>query len=183
MKPRALPAGAAARSVLARISPAIDRARQVATEIGARPYLLFLVWGTWGGEQRGEGDFKEVARLQLLPTPRIEDPSFARTPFSAGVLPVGTLRVSQISASYTQPVLQGERLPNGQDFDLQHRRNDFFYELVLDDRGPAENPERSRMRLLAGPTLMPTRVSWELQLERTSEDRANKQAARDRRGC
>lgn len=181
MKPRALPPGAAAQTVLARIAPAIDNARQIATNIGARPYQVFLVWGTWGGKERGEGTFVEKARLQLLPNPLVETMSFSRNPYSAGVLPVGSIRVSQISTSYTQPLLTGGELPPGtQDFDLQNRRNEFFYEVVQDDRSPTENPERARFRLLSGPVLMPTRVSWEMQLERASEDRTNQEAARDR---
>lgn len=180
MKPRALPPGAAARTVLARIAPAIDQARQVATNVGARPYLVFLVWGTWGGEQRGDGDFREAARLQLLPNPQVDTKQDTRTPYSAGVLPVGALRVSQISQSYTLPVLQGNALPNGHDFDLQNRRNDFFYEILLDDRSPSPEPERARYRLLGTPVLIPTRVSWEMQLEHSSEDRTNREAAQDR---
>jgi len=181
MRPRALPPGSAASTVLARIAPAIDRARQVATEIGARPYQVFLVWGTWGGRERGEGEFRERVRLQLLPNPLVETASFTRNPYSAGVLPVGSVRISQISTSYTQPVLTGNALPPGtQDFDLQDKRNEFFYELVQDDRSPTENPERARCRLLSGPVLMPTRVSWEMQLERSSEDRTNREAAHDR---
>lgn len=186
MKPRALPAGAAARTVLARITPAIDSARQVATEIGARPYQVFLVWGTWGGKERGEGTFAELARLQLLPNPKVETVQFTNTPYSAGQLPVGALRVSGISSTYTQPVLQGDRFPNGHEFDKQNRRNDFFYEITIDDRTPSEDPERARMRLLSGPTLMPTRVSWEMQLERSSDDRSNREARIDRargKGC
>lgn len=180
MKPRVLPAGAAARTVLARIVPAIDNARQIATEIGARPYQVFLVWGRWGGEERGDGTFKETARMQLVPNPLVETMSFTRTPQSAGVLPVGAVRVSQISQSYTQPMLQGDALPTGGDFNLQDRKNDFFYEVTLDDRTPTENPERARFRLLSGPVLMPTRVSWEMQLERSSEDRTNREAGQDR---
>jgi len=186
MKPRALPAGAAARTVLARIAPAIDNARQVATEIGARPYQVFLVWGNWGGKERGEGTFGELARLQLLPNPKVEIMQFTNTPYSAGQLPVGALRVSGISSTYTQPVLQGERLPGERAFDKRNRRNDFFYEVILDDRSPSINPERARFRLLAGPTLMPTRVSWEMQLERSSDDRTNREARIDRsngKGC
>lgn len=180
MKPRALPVGAAARTVLARIAPAVDQARQIATEIGARPYQVFLVWGRWGGAERGDGTFRELARLQLVPNPLVEMMQFQRTPYSAGVLPVGTVRVSKISQSYTQPTLQGDALPNGDEFDLQDRRNDFFYEVTLDDRSPSENPERARFRLVGSPVLMPTRVSWEMQLERASEDRTNREAAQDR---
>jgi hypothetical protein len=186
MKPRALPIGAAARTVLARIAPAIDNARQVATEIGARPYQVFLVWGTWGGRERGEGDFGEVARVQLLPNPKVETMQFTSTPYSAGQLPVGAVRVSGISTSYAQPVLQGDELPNGQRFDKQKRTNEFFFEVVQDDRHETINPERARMRLLSGPVLIPTRVSWEMQLERSSEDRTNREARIDRangRGC
>ena len=180
MKPRALPAGSAASTVLARIAPAIDRARQVATEVGARPYQVFLVWGTWGGRERGEGTFAEVARLQLLPNPKTEVVEFSRNPYSAGVLPVGSVRVSQISTGYSQPVLSGNTLPNGQEFDLQNRRNEFFYEIVQDDRSPTENPERARMRLLSGPVLKSTNVAWEMVLERSSDDRTNREARQDK---
>lgn len=171
----------------------VDRARQLYTKFGLRSDRVFLVWTKYTGEERGEGEEKEVARLELLPTPRVSDrTSIQFAPYSAGVLPVGSVTVDQISAQFTVEVLLGKRVPDeacppGSDIP---QPNDFFYEIVNDDRGVASpagcGPEnlqmalrrgssvlpRARFRIVGFPELLEGNVQYKVALERISEDRA-----------
>lgn len=178
--PRPLPPGGFARTLVARLGPVADNIRQIATNMGARPYRVFLIWTITGGAERGEGTEQLVHEEELLPTPEVQDlTSIALQPYSAGKLPVGAVKVSQISTSYGEDVLAGRLLPDGRK--PNERRGDFFYEVrevaaVAAPCGPSEEglvrePERKRFRLLSGPYRPPTRVMYEVVLERSSEDR------------
>lgn len=176
-----------------KFSKRVDRLRQLNAKFGLRSDRVFLVWTQYTGEERGEGDEVEVARLEILPTPRVSDQtSIQFAPFSAGVLPVGSVIVDQISAQFTEEVLLGKRVPDeacpvGADIP---QPTDFFYEIISDDRGveaPAgcgpENEQmalrrgnsvipRSRFRVVGHPERLEGRVQFKVALERISEDRA-----------
>lgn len=177
---RPLPPGGFARTLVANLGPIADNLRQIATNMGARPYRVWLVWTTTGGAERGEGTERVVHEEELLPTPLVLDlTAIAFNPYSAGKLPVGSVKVSQISTSYGEDVLTGTILPTGAKPD--GKRGDFFYEVrEVEDLGapcgPSEDglvrqPERKRFRVLSGPYRLPTRAMYEVVLERSSEDR------------
>ncbi len=173
-----LDAGQARQSLLARLAGTptrpgvLDRARQIAVNLGARPYRVELVWTTWTGAERGEGTEREIARLELLPTPQVTDlTSVALNPYSAGKLPVGSVRLSEVSAGrYTEDLLRGLRLPDGSELDEQ--RMDFYVDVHEDGRNlaPGASAERKRFRVMAGPHLSPCCTQYALVLERTSKD-------------
>ena len=176
-KPKALRPEEARRTLAARFagsreSPGLaDRLRQLHTKFGLRSQRVFLVWTQFTGDERGEGDEQQLARIEILPTPRVDSASIAYNPFSAGKYPTGTLRISEVSATLTKDQLVGLLVPgHGQLTD----RIDFFYEVVEDGRGDAL-PSRDRYRLLNEPELREGNVGWTLLLERAAEDR-------DRRG-
>lgn len=185
--------GLARRTLAHRFAKKVDRLRQLNTTFGLRHDRVFLVWTRYTGEVRGEGDEVEVARLELLPTPRVSDHTTIQfAPYSAGILPVGSVTVDQISAQMSEEVLMGKRVPDealppGSDIP---QPTDFFYEIVADDRsveapagcGP-ENEQmalmrgssvtpRSRFRIAATPERMEGKVQMKVALERISEDRA-----------
>src|SRR5689334_10543435 len=112
--PRPLAPGQFEHTLAARLGPVADKIRQIATNMGARPYRVYLVWTISGGAERGEGVERLVHEEELLPTPLVLDlTSIALQPYSAGKLPVGSVKVSQISTSYGEDVLSGVILPNG----------------------------------------------------------------------
>jgi hypothetical protein len=162
-----------ARGTLAhRLTRTADNLRQLATKFGIRPYRVFLVWTQWSGEERGEGDEKEVQRVEILPTPRITSlDSVTFSLFSAGVLPVGSVRVDRISGrAFSNDLLSGIILPDGTHADHIPEPFSFFYEVVEDGRG--DNPAlRSKFRLLSFPFRRAEQVDWTIMLERISEDR------------
>ena len=149
-----------------------DRLRQLHTKFGARSRHVFLVWTRSSGLERGEGDEAELARTEVLPTPKTTDlTAVALNPFSAGTLPVGSLRVSEVSGTLTRDDLTGYAVP-GQTRKLPEMPDvDFFYEVVEDGRGDDPAP-RMRFRLAAEPYRAETALSWMLLLERASEDRS-----------
>ena len=161
-KPRPLSSGYAARSTLVqRLAPRGDRLRQRLTRFGLRPRRVFLVWIVWDGEVRGEGFERELARVELLPTPRVTDlTALTRRAWPQGIMAEGSVRVDQISmAAYDEDVLRGLVIPRK---DLPPRNGtpvggtaieprpatncSFWYELVEDRRGE-DAPRRQRMRL------------------------------------
>ena len=164
------------RSLIARLSGSpgrvgvVDRVRQIATKLGARPLRVFLVWSTWTGERRGEGDEQLLVERELLPTPVVSDPTtIARNPYSAGTLPVGTVVVSEISSGqYNEDELRGWKLPDGSPID--ETRMDFWYEVREDGRTAGTNPERRRFRVLGDVYLNAENVEFRVMLERASPD-------------
>lgn len=168
--------GQASRTLVARLVGTrdrvgvVDRARQVATRLGARPDRVFLVWTRHGGEEFGEGDEVEIARHEILPTPKVNDRSaVALNPYSAGRLPVGAVRVTEISAGrHREALLAGKELPDGKPAPTGAT---FYFEIVDDGRDGNE-PERRRFRLAATPARGPNGRDFEIVLERASADKA-----------
>jgi hypothetical protein len=169
-KPRPLTDAEARCTIVARLGSTVDRARQAATRVGARPYRCFLVWTCWGGEEAGEGAEREVARVEILPTPIVRDlTGVALSPVASGVLPVGSLRVTEVSTLLTADQLTGKAVPLAHE-DRIPEPYDFFYEVTLDARGDPQ-PPRNRYRLAALPSLDVERTfGWALLLERVSGD-------------
>jgi hypothetical protein len=166
-KPRPLTAGEARNSLANRLSRVVDRARQIDVRVGNRPYQVHLVWTKWNGDERGEGVQEVVCRQQLVPTPVVEDlTSITFSPFGAGLLPVGSVRVTEISASYRLEYLRGLVLPDRED-QVPHPY-DFFYEIVEDGRHECPPAERPRFRVYGHPYLDAKNQQWVMVLERTS---------------
>lgn len=188
---RPLAPGEARRTLAHRFSRRADRLRQLSTRFGLRSDRVFLVWTEYTGERRGEGDERVIARLEILPTPRVSDQTSVQfAPFSAGVLPVGSVIVDRISAQFTEDVLMGKRIPDeaipsGADIPQPH---DFFYEIISDDRdqydpagcGPVNEQmtlrrggsvlPRARFRIAGQPERNEGGVEFKVALERISED-------------
>lgn len=154
----------------------IDRARQVGTKIGLRSRRVFLVWTQWSGPEIGTGDEVELARMELLPTPRVVGiDAVAFQSMSAGVLPEGSIKVDCVSVRYTEDQLRGYVVPVGPccpvmlDWNPPPPNGSFFYEVVEDGRGDAE-PVRQKYRLSSQAWRREGRISWSFTLERISED-------------
>ena len=169
MKPRQLTALEARRTLANRMVPTVDRLRQMLTRYGLRPYNVFLAWHYWTGKERGEGYEKECKRIALVPNPKVEDlSSVALNPFSAGVVPIGTVRLSRISGAYTADVLMGRMLPKEHEDHIPEKWV-FFWEIVEDGRGD-DPPLRQKYRPLSQPMRRAGEVDWTIILERVSED-------------
>jgi hypothetical protein len=150
-----------------RIAP---RLRQFSTKFGIRSKRVFLTWSKYSGQERGEGNENIVARVELLPTPMVTDlTSIVLNPYSAGVLPVGSVRVDKIAVTYTMDQLMGKAVPGQHRGDKVHEPYDFCYEIVEDGRGD-DPPMRQKFRLFGMPNRKEGDVCWVVLLERISED-------------
>lgn len=161
----------AKQSLANRLAPTIDRIRQLSTNLGIRPYRVFLTWTRWTGEVRGEGEELLAKQVEILPTPKVD--SLDRVSFSlfaAGTLPVGSIQVSEISAAaFTEDVLTGRAVPVLGEDEVPPPY-EFFYEVVEDGRGDPD-PVRNRFRLLTKPFRRAGKVDWTIMLEKEDADR------------
>lgn len=166
---RPLSAFQAKRSLANRLSPLTDRLRQVATNFGLRPYRVFLVWTTFDGEERGEGTERELARVEILPTPKTAElNSLQNSPYSGGVLTTGTLRLDRISAGFTAAQLTGLAVPGREQQEDMPPNVDFWYELREDGRG-GDVPVPLRFRIQGVPYRAAGKISWSVTLEAQNE--------------
>jgi len=128
-----------------------------------------MVWVVWSGTERGEGTQREVKRQEILPTPRVDSlDSVTFSLLQAGTVPVGSVKLSQISVNFTSDQLRGHMVP------VEHEEHipepyDFYYELVEDGRGD-DPAHRAKYRLLNQPFRRAGRVDWTLMLERVGQD-------------
>ncbi len=167
-KPKPLTPEEAKRSLANRFGPRADRLRQLNTKYGMRPQRVFLVWTKFTGDERGEGRENEVRRVEILPTPLVTSlDAIALNPFTAGLIAMGSVKVSEISmACFTADMLRGRT--SGKD--IIPEPVSFFYEIVEDGRADAE-PARQKYRPASQPVLVPGDLHWLITLERISEDR------------
>lgn len=169
-KLRPLTQGEAKTSLAARLGRIHDRTRQVNVRLGFRPYRVFLVWTKWNGAERGEGVQEVMRRCELLPTPLVQDlSSVALSPYGAGVLPVGSVRIREVSPRYSLELLMGRVYPEEGE-DQVPQPYDFFYEVVADGRHlkAGEKEPRARFRVMATPFFDAENQEWSLVLERQS---------------
>lgn len=112
-KPRPLTPDEARATLAHRLAGRVDRFRQLNTRFGIRPYRVFLVWKKWSGVERGAGKEQEMFRAEILPTPKVQTiDAISLRLYAAGVLPDGSVRVSEISATYTRDQLRGLVYPD-----------------------------------------------------------------------
>lgn len=184
-----------------RLAPTVDRLRQRLTGFGLRPYLVFLVWTRWTGLERGEGEEVELRRAPIVPNPKVEDlTSLTFNPFSAGVLPVGSLRLSEVTTRLTADNLLGKLVPPQSYFDgcrFQGAGRQLAPEAL--GQSPADSighsppalpshvhepneffyevveqvpgAQRSKFRPFSQPFRRAGKFDWTIVLERISEDR------------
>lgn len=184
-----LTSGEASKTLAHRMTGLADKIRQKNTCFGLRSKRVFLVWSEWTGEERGEGEERLLAEIELLPTPRVSEMSaIANRPYSIGTFPEGSLRVDQISAgAYTEDMLRGIAIPdsrpnacrrvessspNGNNVErASSPKVDFWYEIQEDGRG--DNPaRRQRFRVYGNPARNEARLEWAVILERADEPRS-----------
>lgn len=160
----------AKRTIVHRFGPRADRIRQLATRVGLRPYRVFLVWSKYTGGEIGEGVEQYIKTIEILPTPVVASlDGVTLNPFSAGVLPVGSVRLTRISSVFTDDILSGHIVPKIGEDEVPEPY-DFFYEIAEDGRGNPD-PQRQRYRLLSQPMRRAGKMDWVVGLERVSEDR------------
>ena len=101
------PVPAGRRTLMESLVPAVDRARQTRNDLGLAPYRVFLVHWRWPGK-RGVGRPVETSRVEILPTPRVQDMLSTSMGLSAfGITEAGGLFVDRISPRFSEADLRG----------------------------------------------------------------------------
>lgn len=169
MKPRPLTPDEAKRSLANRLGRRVDGLRQRAVRLGLRPIRVFLVWEKFTGGERGAGERQLLRRIEILPTPKVDDLSnVGLHPMIAGVVQDGTVRVSKISSSFTYDQLRGLFVPEAHE-DQIPEPYDFYWEMYEDGRGDPD-PVRQKFRVSGQPSRRAGKVDWMVTLERVSGD-------------
>jgi hypothetical protein len=188
MRPRPLSPPRAKASLANRLGRVADNVRQIATRLGTRPYRVWLHWIRWSGAERGEGFACSIAKVEILPTPKVDTlDSVSFSIFHAGTIPSGSVRVSEISVQYfNEDHLRGLLIPDlewteahgplpavsdraGTNGGTICQPFEFFWEVVEDGRNNRA-PEKKAFRLLSNPMLQSERAQWTAMLERISPD-------------
>jgi hypothetical protein len=153
------------RSLAQSLGPAVDRIRQLATDLGVRPYQVWLVHWRWPGK-RGLGKPIEIHREEILPTPRVQDmlsTSFAVSAF--GMSEGGGLFIDQVSQRYSEADLTG-RTPDLIDparTQTSSGNVEFFWEVR--ERRQTTPPTKPRRYVPSGvPMLNRTGMHWRVNL-------------------
>lgn len=152
-------------SLIEQLTGIVDCIRTIPTDLGARPYKVYLVWTQWSRGDRGEGIEEVIREEELTPTPKIAEISN----LVQDVSPVGTdeeggLTVSEISPRYNEHYLMG-RADDGSSIP---RDQNFYYEIYY----PSKIPGVRRRFLPAGsPGYVATKFQWTVRLRKVNEDR------------
>jgi hypothetical protein len=71
-----------------------------------------LVWTRWGGTERGEGHEAILFEAPIVPRPKVNDlTSVALNPFTAGLLPVGSVSLEEVTTQLMEEHLTGLVVP------------------------------------------------------------------------
>lgn len=164
-------------SLMSTLSPTIDDIRQIATDLGLRPYRVFIVHVLWTGAKVGDGDPVEISRREILPTPRIRDMSATSEVLSPfGRVEEGGIVIDRISAKFSEDDLTGKTpdLTEPAITRTGKRNGEFFWEVQENRPGfPSTIPRRYIHA--AAPTLMRGGSHWRIPLNKQNTDRSRTQ--------
>lgn len=150
-----------------------DRARDMKTRAGLRPYSVAIVRvRSAGARRRGDGITDVVHEWPILPTPKMGDLTGLQEVVASDQLrEMGTILLSEISLTYSEDVLLG-RGPDGSPIPSDEV---VFYEVrFLDSQG--RETQRRRFVPASAPFARSETAEWVITLARAPIDR-------DRRGA
>lgn len=140
-----------------------DDIRQIATDLGARPYTVHAVRLRWTGGEVGRGEPEPSLDVQMLPTPDFRQ-SLDRPTDSSGAVERGDATLVGVSPRYTESDLEAML---GVSADAAE---ECFIEVRIDERDG--RTIRRRFTLAKPAERRPTKCDWRLVLRRYAGDRA-----------
>ena len=145
----------------------VDCARDIASELGVRPYVVRIVRTRWSGGARGAGVEEVMSALDLLPTPKVSDLSgLAEVLQPVGLDEVGGVQVEEISGRFSEEEL---RFLSADGAAPEPQESVWWeIEFIRHDGKPGQ---RRRFALSGAPEYLPTRVQWRVRLTKAHEDR------------
>jgi len=144
----------------------IDDLRQIASDLGARPYRVFIIRTRWSGKRRGQGVEEILEERELTPTPKIEPISSVQLQLQdLGMDEVGGLSITEISPRYTENFLLGRELDGSE----LPKTDTIYWEVRLSRGDPKSKIRRFMMQGI--PSYEATRLQWTVRLVRAGSDR------------
>lgn len=142
-----------------------DDLRQLYTDVGLRPYRVFLVNVGWSGGQVGRGVPTVTRETELLPTPLLREwtQSVQGESTAAGTREVGRARLEQVSPRYTEDAIRELVRPNLDDGE------ETFVEVRHDSRDGETH--RRRFVVRGVPYRKAGKFEWRVGLSKQDEDR------------
>lgn len=169
--------GTGACNLVESLGDVVDDIRQIASDLGARPYTVHAVRVLWSGGEVGRGQPSISQDIALLPTPKVANISiFSRDVDNAGAVERGDATLTGISPRYTEHDID---TMIGVDSDPAE---ECFIEVRIDERDGCT--KRRRFTLARPPERRPTMADWMMVLRRHSGDRlvdGRRRVARDER--
>lgn len=89
-------------SLVSALGSVVDDIRQIATDLGARPYRVFSVTQSWSGGERGRGVLTVTCEEEFLPTPLVKDWFVRRELENVGSVERGIVELREVSPRYTE---------------------------------------------------------------------------------
>jgi hypothetical protein len=158
-----------AKSLASSLIDVVDDARDIAAQLGFRPYEVHLVRTRWTAGERGAGIEAVLADIPLLPVPKVQSlDGLAEIMTPVGLDELGQVRVSGISGRYSEQFLRGLDLPGNS----PAPSDQFFWELIYPTLGQVSDfGLRRRFTLASAPFYDAERVEWTCVLQRARGDR------------
>lgn len=151
-----------------KLVPAVDKIRDINTQMGLRPYRVNIVRTRWSGGVRSRGVEQVISELEILPTPLVVDMrSLSEVVTAVGVEDEGMVQLQQISGRYTEEHLLGNGpngAPPGADVNVYYE-----IEFFRRDGGPSEKRRFIREGI---PMYLAGQVQWQITLVSATENRA-----------
>lgn len=151
-------------SLVEELGEVADDLRQIATELGARPYRVFSIVVGWSGGEIGRGDQTVLEETELLPTPYVDLSVIRYRVTSGGKTDDGVVKMFEISPRYTEDEVKALFSRELGDTEQQ------FVEIRLDARF-GEDPMRHRLVLSGMPYHDATGFQWVVNLMIQQEER------------
>jgi hypothetical protein len=156
---------APARSLVEGLAEVVDDIREIASDLGARPYTYHSVTVQWSGGEVGRGEPTVVRDVPITPTPETREGGIDSPLEAGGIVERGDIVLTGVSPRLTEDEIH-ELFGDGP----QDAGCETFVEQRIDGRDG--ETKRRRFVLARVPERRPTRCDWRLSLRKADGNRA-----------
>lgn len=159
------------RTIARQMIATVDSLRDLATQLGFRPYEVHMVRTKWSGGERGVGQEFVISDEAILPTPLLLGLDGVSTiVHPVGLDEIGGCQVTQISGRYAEGYFTGrDEDGNEVDPDVQ-----YYFEIMFPTPGSvSDGAPRRRFYASSSPTYDAIKFQWRINLQRSHSDRRN----------
>jgi len=163
-------------SLVESLGNTVDSIRQIAVDLGVRPYKVHAVRVKWSGGEIGRGTPETVLDQAIVPTPRIRNvTSVNRESTTAGTSEKGNIRLDRISPRYTEDEIK-YYFSTQSDLGVDEEG---FVEIYVDERDG--QTQRKRYVVSRVPERRPDKFDWVVTLRKQEDNRQRDRDYRDKR--